>query len=71
MPDTWALPDSMPMLQGLYLQDNQLTGGLPAWGPADAVPSLRTLELSGNPLGGSLPGDWFGGTGAFPALQTL
>ena len=46
-----------------YLNDNDLTGTIPAsWGIPGAFPALSLLRIDSNALTGSLPGAW-GGSG--------
>jgi hypothetical protein len=59
------------LLQIIYLNANQFTGGLPpGFGSPDALISLRYLDLGRNPLGGVIPAEW-GQRNSFPELRSL
>ena len=55
LPETFSMQNGCAQwLTELRLDDNQLTGTLPAtWGNATMWPQLQLLNLTGNPLSGA------------------
>lgn len=55
LPETFSVQNGCAQwLTELRLDDNQLTGTLPAaWGNATMWPQLQLLNLTGNPLSGA------------------
>lgn len=61
-------PHPSPSSPLRYLNDNQLSGSLPAsWGGPGAFPQLSLLRLDDNRLTGGLPASW----GSLPNLLVL
>ncbi len=61
LPGTWhgVSADKQGLITGLYLNDNNLSGELPA--ELETLSDLRVLDLSGNQLTGSIPSEWADG----------
>lgn len=63
IPNEWAAKRTLPALTIIRLNDNRLSGSLPAWARRGAFPALSQLYLDNNQLEGGRAGGGRGGRG--------